>query len=188
MPSPRASSSYSRVKESGGGPTRPASRRARMCSTTSRCSITQSVATATTTGYRRSSSSGDTSTRSQVSREVGSIQFVATLETLLTLTRACARKPPLTSRANGKQVDRDRIQDFCRYCGSPTELAAYANGRLESDPDETLQFSSQYCSLHRPKLPDGGWNPEHQRARRSAAQFDAELERLTRQAGNWRGP
>ena len=115
-------------------------------------------------------------------------RFVATLETLLALTRACARKPPLTSRANGKQVDRDRIQDFCRYCGSPTELAAYANGRLESDPDETLQFSSQYCSLHRPKLPDGGWNPEHQRARRSAAQFDAELERLTRQAGNWRGP
>lgn len=115
-------------------------------------------------------------------------RFVATLETLLALTRACARKPPLTSRANGKQVDRDRIQDFCRYCGSPTELAAYANGRLESDPDETLQFSSQYCSLHRPKLPDGGWNPEHQRARRSAAQFDAELERLTRQAGNWREP
>jgi len=113
---------------------------------------------------------------------------VATLETLLALTRACARKPPLTSRANGKQVDRDRIQDFCRYCGSPTELAAYANGRLESDPDETLQFSSLYCSRHRPKLPDGGWNPEHQRARRSAAQFDAELERLTRQAGNWREP
>src|SRR5690606_20271782 len=74
MPSPRASSSYSREKESGGGPTRPASRRARMCSTTSRCSITRSVATATTTGYRRSSSSGDTSTRSRVSKKVGSIQ------------------------------------------------------------------------------------------------------------------
>lgn len=99
-------------------------------------------------------------------------RFVATLETLLALTRACARKPPLTPRANGKQVRRDRIQDFCRYCGSPTELAAYANGLLKSDPDGTLQFSSQYCSLHRPKLPDGGWNPEHQRARRSAAQFD----------------
>src|SRR5690606_21579443 len=48
-----------------------------MCSTTSRCSITQSVATATTSGYRRSSSSGDTSTRSQVSREVGSIHSPA---------------------------------------------------------------------------------------------------------------
>lgn len=101
-------------------------------------------------------------------------QFVATVETLLALTRGCARKPPLTFRTKGKRVDKDRIQEFCRYCGSPTELAAYADGRLESDPDETLQFSSQYCSLHRPKLPDGGWNPEHQRA---AAQFDAELER-----------
>src|SRR5690606_27494665 len=69
-------------------------------------------------------------------------QFVATLETLLALARACARKPPLTSRAKGKRVDKDRIHEFCRYCGSPTELAAYANSRLESDPDETLQFSS----------------------------------------------
>src|SRR5690554_3529559 len=76
MPSPRASSSYSREKESGGGPTRPASRRARMCSTTSRCSITRSVATATTTGYRRSSSSGDTSTRSRVSKKVGAIHVL----------------------------------------------------------------------------------------------------------------
>src|SRR5690606_41207603 len=45
-----------------------------MCSTTSRCSITRSVATPTTTGDRRSSSSGDTSTRSRVSKKVGSIQ------------------------------------------------------------------------------------------------------------------
>lgn len=115
-------------------------------------------------------------------------RFVATMETLLELTRGCARKPPLTAHVEGKRVHKKRIQEFCRYCGSPTEMAAYAAGRIAGDPDETLQYSSQYCSTHRPKLADGGWNPEYQKARRSAAQFDTELERLSRQAGNWREP
>lgn len=71
------SSRYSSASASGDGTTQPASRRARMCSITSRCSVTRSVATATTTGYRRSSSSGDTSTRSRVSRKVRSIHWHA---------------------------------------------------------------------------------------------------------------
>ncbi|CAI8858540.1 hypothetical protein [Methylocaldum szegediense] len=115
-------------------------------------------------------------------------RFVATMETLLELTRGCARKPPLTAHVEGKRVNKKRIQEFCRYCGSPTEMAAYAAGRVAGDAHKSLRYSSQYCSTHRPALTDDKLNPEYQKARRSAAQFDNELERLSRQAGNWRAP
>ena len=55
------------------GPNRTERQRGATCSTTSKCSTTPNVATETTTGCRRQSSRGGTSTRSRVSRRPGSI-------------------------------------------------------------------------------------------------------------------
>lgn len=116
-------------------------------------------------------------------------RFIATLETLLDLFRASARKPPLKSKVRDTRLNGRRIQEFCRFCGAPAELTAFAIGRDDLKPDnpeETLRLSSVYCADHRPKLPSGEWNPAYRKAKRSLAQFDTELARLTQQSGNWR--
>ncbi len=41
---------------------------------------------------------------------------------------------------------------------------------------------------HRPKLPNGAWNPAYRQARRSLAQFDLELNRLRLQSARLAAP
>lgn len=116
-------------------------------------------------------------------------RFIATLETLLDVVRACAIKPPLKSKLRDTRLNGRRIQEFCRFCGAPAELTSFAAGcddlKLDN-PDEMSRLSSVYCADHRPRLPNGEWNPAYRKAKRSLGQFDTELARLTRQSGNWR--
>ncbi|WP_244876860.1 LuxR family transcriptional regulator [Acidocella facilis] len=116
-------------------------------------------------------------------------RFVATLETLLDLIRACARKPPLKAKVRDTRLNGRRAQEFCRLCGAPAELTAFAVGNdntKRDDPGDVLRLSSVYCTDHRPQLPNGDWNPAYRKAKRSLAQFDMELARLTKQSGNWK--
>jgi hypothetical protein len=118
-------------------------------------------------------------------------RFVATLETLIELVQGCACKRPAKSRVRTTRLNGERRQGFCRFCGSLTELALYANGidtPKAKDPEEELRLSSQYCLDHRPRLPSGVWNPAYRQARRSAAQFDLELVRLNRQCAKRSSP
>lgn len=111
-------------------------------------------------------------------------RFVATLETLIELVWDCACKRPAKSRVRTTRLNGERRQGFCRFCGSLTELALYAEGNdtpKANDPEEELRLSSQYCLDHRPRLPNGAWNPAYRQARRSVDQFDLELARLNRQ-------
>lgn len=118
-------------------------------------------------------------------------RFVATLETLLDLLRACCRKVPKRPALQGKELEarrlnRRRIVDYCRFCGNLAEFGAVSEGNvgiLSGDPDEKLRFSTFYCSAHRPKLKGPRVNPSYRRAKRSLAQFELELTRLSRQAG-----
>lgn len=119
-------------------------------------------------------------------------EFIATLETLLDLIRACARKQAANSPlrdSNGKTrgLNGRRAKDFCRFCGASSELTAFSNDESQSrGPADDLRLSGLYCSDHRPKLPNGEWNPAYRKAKRSLAQFDVELARLTLQSGNWK--
>lgn len=119
-------------------------------------------------------------------------RFIATLETLLDLIRSCARKRPQSSQlrdSNGKArgLDGNRPKELCRFCGRSSELADFAANEEQSrGSEDDLRLSSLYCEKHRPKLQNGEWNPEYRKAKRSIAQFDLELSRLTRQSGNWR--
>lgn len=117
-------------------------------------------------------------------------RFVATLETLLDLLRACCRKVPKRPALRGEEhkarrLNRRRIAGYCRFCGNLAEISALSEGNdstLIDDPEERLRWSTFYCSAHRPKLKDGRVNPDYRRAKRSLAQFELELERLSRQA------
>ena len=118
-------------------------------------------------------------------------RFVATLETLIELVQGCACKRPAKSRVRTTRLNGERRQGFCRFCGSLTELALYADGidtPKANDPEEELRLSSQYCLDHRPRLPSGVWNPVYRQARRSVAQFDLELARLIRQCAKRSSP
>ncbi|MGR0032927.1 LuxR family transcriptional regulator [Pseudomonas aeruginosa] len=111
-------------------------------------------------------------------------RFVATLETLIELVESCASKRPGKSQVRTTRLNGERRQGFCRFCGSRTELALYADGDdapKAGDHEDALRLSSQYCLNHRPRLPNGAWNPAYRQARWSAAQFELELARLTRQ-------
>lgn len=114
-------------------------------------------------------------------------RFIATLESLIELVWACARKRPKKTRVPDSGLNGRRLQGFCRFCGELAELTMLANGDntpKASDPDDDLHLSSLYCVNHRPKLPGGTWNPAYTRARRSVAQFDIELARLSRQCAH----
>lgn len=111
-------------------------------------------------------------------------RFVATLESLIGLVwdRACKR--PTKSKVRDTRLNGERLQGFCRFCGSLAELTSFAGGSDDpkaDDPEEKLRLSSLYCLDHRPKLPSGAWNPVYRQARRSLAQFDLELARLSQQ-------
>jgi DNA-binding CsgD family transcriptional regulator len=73
------------------------------------------------------------------------------------------------------------VRGFCRFCGTLAELASYADGDGQRGADEQLRLSNLYCAAHRPKLPNGEWNPAYRKAKRSVGQFDLELTRLSRQ-------
>lgn len=105
--------------------------------------------------------------------------FIATLETLIELVMACRRKQPSKKDMGG--LNGQRLKGFCRFCGARAELALFAEGESQRDIDEHLRLSNLYCSAHRPKTPDGIWNPAYRQAMRSVTQFDLELARLSRQ-------
>ena len=105
--------------------------------------------------------------------------FIATLETLIELVMACKRKKPSSKDVGG--LNNQRLKGFCRFCGSQAELASFATGEGQRDPDEHLRLSNLYCTTHRPKTHDGSWNPAYRQAKRAVAQFDLELARLSRQ-------
>lgn len=105
--------------------------------------------------------------------------FIATLETLIELVLACKRKQPSNKDMGG--LNGQRLKGFCRFCGARAELALFAEGEGQRDLDEYLRLSNLYCTTHRPKTPDGRWNPAYRQAMRSVAQFDLELARLSRQ-------
>ncbi len=118
-------------------------------------------------------------------------RFVATLESLSELVWACARKRPAKSKVRDTRLNGQRRQGFCRFCGSLAELTSFAGGSdapKEDDPEEELRMSSLYCMDHRPKLPNGAWNPAYRQARRSLAQFDLELNRLRLQSARVAAP
>ena len=111
-------------------------------------------------------------------------RFVATLESLIGLVWNCACKRPTKSKVRDTRLNGERLQGFCRFCGSLAELTSFAGGSDDpkaDDPEEKLRLSSLYCLDHRPKLPSGAWNPAYRQARRSLAQFDLELARLSQQ-------
>lgn len=105
--------------------------------------------------------------------------FIATLETLIELVTACKRKKPSSEDVGG--LNNQRLKGFCRFCGSQAELASFATGEGQRDPDEHLRLSNLYCTTHRPKTHDDSWNPAYRQAKRALAQFDLELARLSRQ-------
>lgn len=113
-------------------------------------------------------------------------QFIATLETMMELVWASKRKQPKKRDVRG--LNSQRVQGFCRFCGELAELASFAGGNGQRGPDEQLRLSNLYCAAHRPKLPDGVWNPAYSQAKRSVAQFDLELSRLSLQSANLRTP
>jgi len=106
-------------------------------------------------------------------------RFIATLETLIELIWACKRKQPAKKDVRG--LNGQRLKGFCRFCGTLAELASYADGEGQRGVDEQLRLSNLYCTAHRPKFPDGEWNPAYKKAKRSVGQFDLELTRLSRQ-------
>lgn len=111
-------------------------------------------------------------------------RFVATLESLIGLVWDCACKRPAKSKVRDTRLNGERLQGFCRFCGSLAELTSFAGGNDDpkaDDPEERLRLSSLYCLDHRPKLPSGAWNPVYRQAKRSLAQFDLELARLSLQ-------
>ena len=111
-------------------------------------------------------------------------RFVATLESLIGLVWDCACKRPTKSKVRDTRLNGERLQGFCRFCGSLAELTSFAGGSDDpkaDDPEEKLRLSSLYCLDHRPKLPSGAWNPVYRQARRPLAQFDLELARLSQQ-------
>lgn len=106
-------------------------------------------------------------------------RFVATLDTLIELVWACKRKQP--AEKDVRALNGRRLRGFCSFCGTLAELALYANGQGQRGADEHLRLSNLYCAVHRPKMPDGEWNPAYRKAKRSVEQFNLELTRLIRQ-------
>lgn len=129
----------------------------------------------------------------------GDRRYIATLETLIELVWACKRKQPANRKVRGGGVNGRRLRGFCRFCGSLAELtffaeAADAESKRGIDEElrmnkmrginEELHLSNLYCEAHRPKLPDEKWNPAYRKAKRSMAQFDLELARVSRQCAS----
>lgn len=113
------------------------------------------------------------------------VEFAATMETLIELTWRCASKKPVKSKVRESGLNGERRNGLCRLCGRHAEFALFTLGvdtPKEADADDEMRLSSQYCMAHRPKLPDGTWNPLYRHGKRTQAQFDIELQRLRRQS------
>jgi hypothetical protein len=113
------------------------------------------------------------------------MQFAATMETLIELAWRCASKRPVKSKVRESGLNGERRHGLCRLCGQHAELAMFALGSdapKAQDSEEEMRLSSLYCMTHRPKFPDGTWNPLYRHAKRAQAQFDIELDRLRRQS------
>ncbi|WP_198401732.1 hypothetical protein [Zobellella denitrificans] len=118
--------------------------------------------------------------------------FVATLESLVGLVWDCACKRPKKSVSKkGVNLNGQRKHGFCEFCGNPTEFAAFMTtvaeeqiNDAELEDHKKFELSHQYCTEHRPKLVNGEWNPAYRQAKRSLAQFNIELARLTHQCAN----
>ncbi|HEJ6919859.1 TPA: LuxR family transcriptional regulator [Klebsiella pneumoniae] len=114
-------------------------------------------------------------------------RFIATLETMMELVWASKRKQPKKRDVRG--LNHQRVQSYCRFCGNLAEFASFAEGKGKRGADDQLRLSNLYCATHRPLLPDGKtWNPAYSKAKRSVAQFDLELRRLSLQSANLRTP
>lgn len=110
-------------------------------------------------------------------------QFIGTIESLANLAWSCACKRPKKATLRGLNGTRSKI--FCRFCGKPAGLKAFADDDSQvRGNDDTLRLSTKYCADHQPQLPNGTSNPIYRRAKRSVAQFDMELGRLNRQCAN----
>lgn len=116
-------------------------------------------------------------------------RFIATLESLSELVENCSNKrPKKSSQEKGVNLNSQRKQGFCDFCGSLTELAVFMEtvaakqiNDVELQDHQKLELSHQYCSEHRPRLTTGEWNPLYRKAKRSFQQFNIELARLNRQ-------
>lgn len=122
------------------------------------------------------------------------IRLTATLETLIGLVDAYNRKRSISTKIQDTPLDNSRAQGFCRFCGALAELTSFAEGcdeielypttKTPVEKQKTRRLSSQYCVDHRAKLPNGEWNPEYRKAKRSEADFNLELRRLSLQSVN----
>ncbi|MGE6108163.1 hypothetical protein [Aeromonas sobria] len=118
--------------------------------------------------------------------------LVATLESLIGLVWCCACKSPKRSASKkGVNLNKQRKNGFCEFCGNMTEFATFMEtveenriNNSELEDHKKLELSHQYCSEHRPKLVTGEWNPLYRRSKRSLTQFNIELARLTHQCAN----
>lgn len=118
--------------------------------------------------------------------------FVATLESIIGLIWDCACKRPKKSTATkGINLNVQRKHNFCEFCGNPTEYATFMTTVVQKQTNEIelkdhkkLELSHNYCKEHRPKLANDEWNPSYKQAKRSLAQFNIELARLTHQSAH----
>ncbi|MHC1479305.1 LuxR family transcriptional regulator [Frateuria aurantia] len=116
--------------------------------------------------------------------------LASTLETLIGLVTACLRKEIKLSALPNTPLRNGRRTGFCKFCGELAEYTAVSAGvknfdfhpENETGEDKTLRLSADLCEYHRPRFPDGRWNPAHQTAKRSFAQFELELLRFSRQS------
>ncbi|WP_024183139.1 hypothetical protein [Escherichia coli] len=118
--------------------------------------------------------------------------FAATIESLIELTWDCACKRPKKSTATkGVNLNVQRKHSFCEFCGNLTEYSKFMltveqrqTNEVELIDHKKLELSHNYCKEHRPKLANDEWNPSYKQAKRSLAQFNIELSRLTHQSAH----
>ena len=84
---------------------------------------------------------------------------------------------------------------FCDLCGNLSEFSAFIAivaeekvNDVELENRKKLELSHQYCNRHRPKLPNGEWNPVYRKAKRSLSQFEVEVARLSCQCARPSSP
>ena len=63
-------------------------------------------------------------------------RFVATLESLIGLVWDCACKRPVKSKVRDTRLNGERLQGFCRFCGSLAELTSFAGGSDDPKADD----------------------------------------------------
>lgn len=115
--------------------------------------------------------------------------FIATLESLADLIFCCMYKQPKISTAAADiNLNTQRRQGFCEFCGNLTELSSFIKALMTGQPnniepteEKKFELSHKYCTEHRSQLMSGEWNPAYKQAKRSLTQFNIELRRLSLQ-------